>query len=37
MADYCQEEEQAPPPPAPLPWLGSSVDPSNLGPSKLGF
>lgn len=39
MADYCkeEEEEQAPQPPAPLPWLGSSVDPSYLGPSEFSF
>lgn len=38
MADYCKEkeEEPAPQPPAPPPWLGSSVDPSNLGSSKFG-
>lgn len=37
MADYCKEEEQPPqaPAPAPLPWLGSSVDPPNLGQSKF--
>lgn len=36
MADYCNEEEP-PQPPAPLPWLGSSVDPPNLGQSKFKF
>ncbi|XP_029689291.1 vacuolar protein sorting-associated protein 13D isoform X3 [Takifugu rubripes] len=33
MADYCKEEEQPPQAPAPLPWVGSSVDPPNLGQS----
>lgn len=37
MADYCKEEEEPPQPPAPPPWLGSSVDPSNLVPSKFGL
>lgn len=35
MADYCKEEEQPPQAPAPLPWVGSSVDPPNLGQSKF--
>ncbi|KAI3356825.1 hypothetical protein L3Q82_003332 [Scortum barcoo] len=30
IADYCNEEEQNPPSPPPLPWMGSSVDPPTV-------
>lgn len=35
IADYCNEEEQNPPSPPPLPWMGSSVDPPSVGQSEF--